>query len=223
MSNAESGSRRDSDSKRMTRRELLRSSTASALPLLVGGGLTGQKVLGPEAMPRVREPGTVSYTGVVMSGATKDRVLSPVAAYRCPFCGARRLPPDIEDPSDLPRRLCPLCAADVPDEVDDRRRWLTFRHYGLDPACVSRKPAGLETGEVLLPTKVADIEIEVFDRIRVTGTQREIGAILPEMYSREDALFKLEPPVGKVGKKLWHRPVQVLAQSVTHLGTKNPP
>jgi hypothetical protein len=68
---------------------------------------------------------------------------------------------------------------------------------------------------------VVDTEIEVYDRVRVTGTQREIAAILPEMYSPEETLRELKGPVGKAGKKVWHGTVQILAQSVTHLGTEH--
>jgi hypothetical protein len=77
----------------------------------------------------------------------------------------------------------------------------------------------VETGEVLVPTEVIDTDIEVYDRVRVTGTQREIAAILPDIFSPEEALMELKGPVGKAGKKVWHGTVQILAQSVTKLGT----
>jgi len=68
---------------------------------------------------------------------------------------------------------------------------------------------------------MVETEIAVYDRVRVTGTQREIAAILPEMYSPEDTLIELEGPAGKVGKKVWHGTVQILAQSVTHRDTEH--
>lgn len=219
MSNIESRCGRDIDARRVTRRKVLQSSTASAVPFLFGGGTKVPETLAPEAMPQVLEPGTVSFTGVVISADSEDRMLSPVAAYRCPFCGARRIPPDVEDPSVVPSRLCPLCASDAPNEVDNRRRWLTFRLYGIDPTQVSSKPAVVESGEVLVPTEVINTDIEVYDRVRLTGQQREIASILPEMYSPEETLTELKGPVGKAGKKLWHGTVQILSQSVTKLGT----
>jgi len=185
------------------------------------GNEDGCGVLAPDALPRPMDDHPVSLTGEISSRTTDPAELAPVAAYRCPYCGARRRPPEVEDWSAVPVRLCPLCAPEAMTDADDRRLLVPFHAFTVDPT--GTPPAPIRTDRVAVPAELVtgDGQFDVGDRIRVTGTQRELGAILPAapMLILDSGTGEVRErptgPVAQLTRRSWDgTTVQLLANSV---------
>jgi len=201
---------------RTDRRTVLRS--LSALPLAAAGAGTDEQPtdrLAPDALPQPIDGKPVTVTGEVFSLCTDPRQLAPVAAYRCPYCGARRRPPAVGADTTIPQRLCPLCAVRAPTDIDDRRQIRSYYSLGLD--LEEPVPARLQTDTVLIPKDVVEDweRIEIGDQIRVTGTQQELGTILPGPYTPDGETTR-DGPVTRYSQRVWSQSlVQLRTTAVT--------
>jgi len=173
-------------------------------------------LLAPDVLPQpVGE--AVTVTGKVTAKNCKPVPWLPVAAYTCPFCGARRSPPGLDEDVSLPVRLCSVCAVQAGGVREPQRRELSLYNLTVRPPETNGKHF------VFVPEAL----IGDWDRfglgttIRVSGTQRELAPILQNTPEMSDSVSPEEADdrIARLAPNVWtSSTVQVLADTVTLVG-----